>query len=313
MSTLRAMGQWALVALAAAWCGCNSISLGTSLCASSGGTCQAFPTGCPCGQWNPNVPCGGNLGCCMPQSCPGSDMGPHACLAEGAPCARNADCCSNDCPELGGARSVCSSGGGGGGGSGGPDQCTSAGGRCVVDPNIDCSRGHIGTELCGSTPGAGVHAACCLPGTQAVQCGTMTCGVNQVCVQPCSLTPKAACVDLPASCDVGSSANVCDCFTGADPCGAGKCNGNTMPGVVACWCQPSACDAASVNAFVAAHKSCLSDQDCVPLCKLGATCDFRSVNQAGAAAFPSTFATCTFPSCAASCLPARCDATGSCT
>jgi len=326
------------------WCGCTSINLGASACASAGGECAAFPAGCPCGQWSPSVACdsagGESRGCCLPSSCANGDMGPPVCVANGGRCARNADCCSNDCPQLGSVISVCSGGGGGGGGM---DPCSASGGTCVANP-IDCPRGHIGTT-CSFGGVGGVAGQCCLPGPEAVPCGNMTCGVNQVCVEPCyagiSCVPKnsdgscppgtsspgagcsdangspgctasgqPACVDLPASCDVTSEASACSCFA-TDPCSLGQCSGGDAPGVVSCFCNP-ACDPSTVDSFVAAHKSCGQDADCKPLCELGASCDLRSVNGAGAAAFKSTFANCTFSQCAIACPAATCDSTGSC-
>jgi hypothetical protein len=69
-----------------------------------------------------------------------------------------------------------------------------------------------------------------------------------------------------------------------------------------------ACGPAAFAAFVAANDSCTSSQDCVPLCQLGASCDTGSVNEAGAAPFKSTFASCSFPQCAIDCA-----ASGTCT
>ncbi len=323
------------------WCGCTSINLGASACASAGGECAAFPGGCPCGQWSPSAACdsvgGVSRGCCLPSSCANGDMG-QLCVANGGRCTRNSDCCSDDCPQLGADISVCSGGGGGGGGT---DPCAASGGNCVASP-IDCPRGHLGTSC---SLGGDAAGQCCLPGPEAVACGNMTCGVNQVCVEPCywgiSCVPKSsngicppgtasqspgcsdaggspgctasgqpACVDLPASCDLTSEASACTCF-GTDPCSLGQCGGGDAPGVLSCFCDP-ACDPSTVDAFVAAHKSCVQDQDCAPLCDLGASCDLRAVNKAGAAAFASTFASCTFSQCAVACPAATCDSTGSC-
>ena len=293
------------------WCGCTSINLGASACAAAGGECAAFPAGCACGQWSGTVACasagGESMGCCLPGSCANGDMG------------------------------------GGGGGGGGGDSCSASGGTCVASP-IDCPRGHIGTS-CGFGGGGGVAGHCCLPGPEAVPCGNMTCGVNQVCVEPCyagiSCVPKSsdgscppgtappsagcsdasgapgctatgtpACVDLPASCDLTSEASACSCFA-TDPCSLGQCSGGDAPGVVSCFCNP-ACDSSTVDAFVAAHKSCVQNSDCTPLCQIGASCDLRAVNAAGAAAFKSTFANCTFAQCAIACPAATCDSTGNC-
>ena len=322
------------------WCGCTSINLGASACASAGGECAPFPGGCPCGQWSPSAACesagGVSRGCCLPGSCASGDMGPPVCVANGGRCSHNSDCCSNDCPQLGSDISVCS-------GGGGMDPCAAAGGTCVANA-IDCPRGHIG-DLCGFGDGSGVAGHCCLPGPEAVPCGNMTCGTNQVCIEPCyaelGCVPKAGdgscppgtapptpgcsdangspgcaatspptCVSLPASCDLTSQASACSCFS-TDPCSLGHCSGSQTPGAISCFCNPT-CAPATVDAFVASHKSCVSNQDCTPICSLGASCDSRAVNQAGAAAFASTFANCTFQQCAVSCPAATCDSTGSC-
>ena len=310
------------------WCGCTSINLGTSACASAGGECAAFPTGCACGKWSPTATCasadGVSRGCCMPGSCASGDMGPQVCLVDGLRCARNSDCCSNDCPERGAAFSVCGSGSGGGGGT---DLCSANGARCVLNTS-ECTRGHIEGNCSGESA-----SWCCVPGPEPGACGSQTCGVGQICVQPCyygiscfpkntnglcppgtalqdpsctvggggglpACTPNGqpVCRDLPASCDLTSPATACGCFP-SDPCSVGVCAGGVEgAGTVSCFC-PNACDTATVDAFVAAHKSCVSDQDCVAMCTLGASCDVRSVNKAGAAAFPTTFGGCPFPQC----------------
>ncbi len=321
----------------AAWAACSPINLGVSACASAGGTCAPFPAGCPCGQWSASTACSGSMGCCLPGSCASADLGPQTCAPAGAACVRNSDCCSDDCPKQSAGVSVCSGGGGGGG-----DPCAASGGTCVSNP-IDCPRGHL-VGSCGFG-GAGVPGQCCLPGTQAVPCGAMTCGLDQVCVEPCyanvpcvpkgsgglcppgtavatpactdaggapgcSPSGQPACVSLPASCDLTSEATACTCFS-ADPCSVGTCTGGSAPGTVGCFCPP-ACDMATVDAFVAAHRSCTRDQDCVPLCTLGASCDTQSVNQAGATAFKSMFAGCPFPQCAIACPAGTCDSTGNC-
>jgi hypothetical protein len=72
------------------------------------------------------------------------------------------------------------------------------------------------------------------------------------------------------------------------------------------------CAAGDVTAFIDAHKSCTTAQDCTPICELGASCDNRAVNQTGAAAFATTFAGCTFAQCAVACFGAQCT-NGSCT
>jgi hypothetical protein len=66
------------------------------------------------------------------------------------------------------------------------------------------------------------------------------------------------------------------------------------------------CGEAAVTAFVDSHKSCTVDQDCTPLCQLGASCDLRTVNADGAAAFASTFSGCAFAQCAVACFGAQC-------
>src|SRR5581483_9931513 len=78
------------------------------------------------------------------------------------------------------------------------------------------------------------------------------------------------------------------------------CGGDTV------CCPLSQCNETTVTSFVDSHKTCSVDGDCTSLCALGASCDTRSVNAAGAAAFSTTFADCMFPQCDIACFGAHC-------
>jgi hypothetical protein len=328
--------------------GCNPspIRLGTYACAQAGGQCLAYPSGCPCGQWDDQGACAGvGVSCCIPGSCaPKPDLGPHveppSCAPAGAACVRNEDCCNSDCPRTGGGPSVCRVASVDMATPIGPGGDSCPGGQCVGD-FLGCPRGHI-TGVCG-WPGGDHAGQCCVPGTENVPCGATTCGKNQVCVEPCyfgvGCVPKSAtgfcppgtttatvpctdaggapgcspssppwCVDLPTSCDLTSSAGACACF-GSDPCSAGSCGGGEGPGLVSCFCPPAPtmCDAQSVTNFVAAHRSCNTAQDCVALCTLNASCDTRAISKSSVSAYNAAFGSCNFGACAIACFAPTCD------
>ena len=75
--------------------------------------------------------------------------------------------------------------------------------------------------------------------------------------------------------------------------------------------NPGPCDPATLDMFVAAHKSCAQDSDCVPLCTLGDSCDIREIDQPGATLFAVMFASCNFGSCTIPCPTPKCNS-GTC-
>ncbi|HJZ85811.1 MAG TPA: hypothetical protein VKN99_11605 [Polyangia bacterium] len=141
--------------------------------------------------------------------------------------------------------------------------------RCFHDPVTD----HCSPAQAGSS---------CL-GTCRFQCGG-TAGGWITCP-----TSDLACVDDPT--------DSCDPTVGAD------CPGVCLPAPAPLTCQQR------LEQFIAAHRSCSADSECVPICTLGVSCDGRSINQAGADAFQSELGDCVYARCMRPCsLIRRCSA-----
>jgi hypothetical protein len=127
-------------------------------------------------------------------------------------------------------------------------------------------------------------------------------------VNQCGDQSPDCCVADPNGCTLSSTP------ASGDPCSGWSCpNGGTVEWSCPPPCPVDAgtadggnCSQGALDAFVAANDSCTTNQDCVPVCMLGASCDTAAVNQAGAAQFPVTFAGCMFPGCALACFPGTC-------
>ena len=178
-----------------------------------------------------------------------------------------------------------SNGSSNGGGGGDGKKCMAAGGTCG---GWDNCTGYLSETVndCGAVEPGPLH--CCLPCKADTDC------------------PLIASCDS-VKCSSGTCIHAGYCIASGTTCdghiGTGSCPG--QPGQECCL-PGAACDPQTITDFIAANKSCVRDQDCKPLCELGATCDSRAVNQAGATQFSSLFSGCLFQECQRGCSPATC-------
>ena len=175
------------------------------------GVCVA-PSGC-----NTDSDCPAGDYCAYTNCGPGTNCGGSAgysgvCLADPTTCRSDADCASGQ---------VCSNG-----------QCVAPNGGCTQDS--DCPSG----EYCETCPDCPPGAEClCAPGGYGVcepttppNCGTSTCGADEVCVFYGGARNTPECVAFPSAC--GNLAT-CGCV-GTQICGSGDtaattdCSGNII-------------------------------------------------------------------------------------